>query len=340
MRPAARLHQLAGSPTQDGCEDHHAHCVVCAAEVARTMPYDRWQGATFTDQNKLRGHGLSDRVCEPCVWAHAWNPPPGWVPDAEATERKRAAKRAAGKVVDESKERPPNLRLFSHLYDERGYVYANKGDKPTLRAWLCSPKVGEWWAAIADTGQKHVVPWARRNRGQRGVVRFEAVDVVLGSPELVTDMCSLLTTAATKEEIASGAYSPRWQGAEQAIRAFESRWERERGGGWFDLALWLAQRDEEQVKAAQAARAEGKAKDGRSKARRGERGDGVDAARGARRVPRGRSEPAQALGPAPDESAVRGAVELDGGRVGDGDGSLAGTGGAEQLALFGDAGTR
>lgn len=39
----------------------------------RSILFDAWQGATYTDQNKLRGHGLSSRVCEPCsaLWSVA-----------------------------------------------------------------------------------------------------------------------------------------------------------------------------------------------------------------------------------------------------------------------------
>jgi len=44
--PAAMLHAIAGSPTQDGCESHDARCVVCAQLSARTARYDDWQGAT------------------------------------------------------------------------------------------------------------------------------------------------------------------------------------------------------------------------------------------------------------------------------------------------------
>lgn len=103
-RPAATLYALAGSPPQERVVDltEPVRCRVCAGLTARAAPYERWQGANFTDQNKLRW--IDGRhVCEACIWAHAWNPPPG-APAAEPGKKGL------------------NLRLFSHLYDARGYA--------------------------------------------------------------------------------------------------------------------------------------------------------------------------------------------------------------------------
>lgn len=303
--PAATLHAIAGSPTQDGCESHSALCVVCAQPSPRTARYDDWQGATFTDQSKLRGHGLSDRVCEACVWAHSWVVPPGH-------------------PLPERGKKGVNLRLFWHAYDEGGepsYVYGNKGDKATLRAWLRAPKRGAWWCAIADSGQKHTLPWTRVNAaGSRGaVVRFEERDVVLGSWSLLDRMTEALTAGVTKAEIEAQDYGPRaWSLAESHVRVLMEFGQREGGSGWWSLALWLAQRDEEAVEQRLAAERETKAaKAAERKAARGSksvegRGEGRARAGGAGRasgVPGGGGESAQALGPAPRGGGRRGAVE-------------------------------
>lgn len=275
MTPAARLHALAGSPRIDGCEDAPAHCVVCAAPAARTHDYDSWQGSTFTDQNKLRGHGLSTRVCEPCVWAHSWVAPPDQEPNPPG-------------------KKGLNLRLFSHLWSERdGYRSLNKGDKPAIRAWLRDRRDGEaWWCCIADTGQKHTLPWTREANSVRGPVRFEERDVVIGSWGLVDAMTAALTAGATKEEIETGRYGQRaWSIAEREVAGLEAAYASLRGGGWWALALWLSQRDEEQVaarlaaerdaraaaKAAQKGKASGRAATARGRVRRGGGGDPVDA---------------------------------------------------------------
>lgn len=281
MTAARDVFRVAGSPPQEGCEDVAAACVVCARDWSRTHAYKRWQGASFTDQNKLMGHGLSDRICEPCVYAHSWTAPPGYLP---ATDGKRGV----------------NLRLFSHLYDERGYVFANKGSKPVIREWLRGPKRGAWWAAIADSGQKHVLPWARVNTARmrgNGIVRFEQRDIVIGNWIMADVMRDLLTAGVTKAELETGQFTPRaWQLAETLLRAFEREYGGERGGGWYELALWLSQRDEDAVQARMALEKEAK-NAGRSKGRRSEGRGGGDAVGDSRGVSGERHQRDQALGP-------------------------------------------
>jgi hypothetical protein len=280
MTAARDVFRAAGMPAQDGCEDTAAACVVCAREWPRTALYKRWQGASFTDQNKLYGHGLSDRICEPCIYAHSWTAPPGYPP---AEDGKRGV----------------NLRLFTHLYDERGYVYANKGSKPLIRDWLRAPKVGAWWAAIADSGQKHVLPWTRvnapRHRGA-GVVRLEQRDVEIGDWALVDVMTAALTAGVTKADIETGQYTARsWQLAEELVRRLEREHGHARGGGWWELALWLSQRDEvaaaERMALEKETRDARRAKSGRSAGRSGGAAHGS-----ASRVSVVRGQPVEALG--------------------------------------------
>lgn len=320
MRPAAILYALAGSPPQDGCVELDAPepCRLCACTTTRAIAYERWQGATFTDQNKLRC--VAARVvCEACVWACAWNPPPG--------------------VVNPPGKKGLNLRLFSHLYDARGYVYANKADKAAIRAWLSAPKSPPWFAAIADSGQKHIIPWAALNLDPFvGYVRFEERDVPADCrllAEAVDVTCALLTAGATKAEIETGGYRPEtWMRCEAQLREYEARFGAERGGGFFELVLWLSQRDEEQVAARMAAEKE--AKRGRGKAGQGDRSRRRSAARGAQGVPRERGERAEALAADPRPSAARDEDERADGRVADDAAPEPRPGQSEQLDLFGD----
>jgi len=283
-RPAAILHAIAGSPHLAECEDVPDACVICAVHWPRTVRYEKWQGANFTDQNRLRGHGLSNRVCEPCAWVHMWVPPPGWVHDPEAAARKLAAKEAAAKAAGKEPtgiDRPPNLRLFWHCWDARGYVFGTKGEKPRLREWLLSPKAGAWFCAIGDSGQKHVLPWTPLNADARGRrVRFEELDVEIGDASLVDTFSAALTAGVTKEEIESARYSPRsWSIAESHVRRLIALGRSLHGGGWWSLALWLAQRDEaaasariEEQKAASAARRAARRKESEGGTRRRSKG--------------------------------------------------------------------
>lgn len=295
MTPSDVLYQLAGSPPQDEAAalPVGSRCRVCGSACGRGLPYVRWQGPTFTDQCKLRDWS-AEHVCEPCIWAHAWNVPPGFPPP-------------------EPGKKGVNLRLYSHFYDERGYHAWNKANKREIRDWLRAPKSGKWFAAIADTGQKHVLPWTPFNHGPHGVVRLEEQSVRLGDFALVDAICGLLTAGATKEEIESGTYTERsWKLARGRLEAFEAAFGSAlRRGGWFSLALWLSQRDEEQVSerlaAERAAKETRRADTGaeRTAVRRNRRG----VARDESGVSGERRKPAQALGSDSGPTAVGGAAD-------------------------------
>lgn len=90
--------------------------------MRRGAPIDRWQGQNFTDQNKARC-STATHVCEACVWACSWVQPPD---RPTATDGKKGL----------------NLRLFTHVCDDRGYRSLNKANKPEILRWLREPKSG------------------------------------------------------------------------------------------------------------------------------------------------------------------------------------------------------
>lgn len=214
-------------------------CWVCAGAATRGVVRERWQGANFTGQNKVRAPE-SSHVCEPCVFVMAGRP-------------------------------PDTLRMYSHLFDVGGeYLRLNKGNKPAMRAFLRRHHAGDWFAAIADSGQKHIVPWAPINPAgtRRPIVLFEETLVTLPAGDagwtLVDRITALLTAGATKEEIDRGEYGQRAHAlCHDAIETFEESWSAKRASPWFSLAVWLSQRDEqatqarlEEEKAARAAKKE------------------------------------------------------------------------------------
>lgn len=233
MRPSEILFRLAGSPVQPLCYDVRdgGRCWLCGSEVSRGVPPAMWQGANFTDQNKARCQGAT-HVCEACVWACAWSVPPGFPPP-------------------ELGKKGVNLRLFSHLWAEGEspeYQALNKAQKPIIRDWLQRTHRERWFAAIADSGQKHLLPWTPLNGRTdpgAGVVWFEERVVALGSWLLFDDMTRLLTVGVTKAELGDGRYAIRSMAEHRDnVFAFEECWGAHRGGGWWSLALWLAQREE------------------------------------------------------------------------------------------------
>lgn len=228
ISPSQLLHRFIGSPVRPECFDLSGCCWVCGCASTRMVARQDFMGANFVGQNKVRAPS-SDHVCESCVVVMSGRP-------------------------------PDTLRMYSHLFDagRDEYHRLNKGDKPQIRAWLRGWHVGPWFAAIADSGQKHVIPWTPVNPpgASTGTVLFEETLIKLPGPdgwELVDALASLLTDGATKEETARGEYGAgAWGRCATAIAAFEAQWGGNRGSGWFDLALWLAQRDEATVQARMA----------------------------------------------------------------------------------------
>jgi hypothetical protein len=288
-------------------------------------------GANFVGQSKVRCPA-SDHVCEACCYI---------------SSRLSAV---PGRPAKEGKKLGGNFRNYSHLFDAArspAYANASKGEKPIVLEFLRAEHRGEWFAAIAESGQKHVLPWTPMNPPcARGRVLFEEAVVTLPPPAgwlMVDDMVALLTAGATKDEIERGDYGPRaWSLARPQIDRFEHAWSGERGGGWFDLALWLSQRDEAAVEKRLAEEKE-KKQSGKTQRRR-TRGtaptDGDADSRDPRTVPPDTGgERAQALGSAHGADSLGGANKRKRRRVADVDAPVAPDPEPEQLSLemFGPA---
>lgn len=339
MRTASQLlHAHAGAPQakESAPLPPGELCWLCAGDAARGMPVEDWQGANFTGQNRVRAPSAR-YICEACVWATA------------------RFSGVPGRPAKEGKE-PPRICNVSHLYEETTdgvrYASASKGEKPLVLDFLRRPKAGLWFAAIAESGQKHVLPWTPVNPPgtARGRVLFEETLVALPGPgglALVDEMAALLTAGATKEEMARGEYEPgTWLRCGDAIRAFEAAHGAQRHGAWWRLALFLAQRDEAAVAARLEAEKQARAaqKAAEKEAKKRDRRTKKSAARGDHRVP-GRSEdgvpadagsePDEALGHAARAGAARVSDERQRGGVDDDAGAQPETAGTEQLPLFG-----
>ncbi len=334
MNSAAQLfHAYLGSPPGTECDScEQVPCWMCGGETLRGVFVKAFAGASFTGQSRVRAPS-SPIVCEACVYVCGrTNPVPGRPPK-------------------EGKEFGGNYRNYSHLYDDASslrYANASKGEKPAILSFLRATHTGTWFAAIADSGQKHVLPWAPVNPpGSRGRVLFDETTIALpdeGGWMMVDDLAALLTAGATKEEIALGHYGSRaWTLCPSLVRAFESKWGARRGDGWFGLALWLAQRDEATVADRMATeateRAEKKeAKRGTTK-RRATRetkvSDRGDVARDPSGVPGARGKCDHPLGPIAEHDVVSIEKVRDAGRGSDGDVPQSSAAGAVQLGLPG-----
>lgn len=299
MNTASRLlYEYRGRPPVD-CVSHAFDCYVCASPSSLGVSVGEWMGANFTGQNRVRSPA-SSHVCDACVWAMAGKPP--------HTER-----------------------MWSHLYSADEYLRVNKGRKAEMRAWLRRPHTGPCFAAIADSGQKHLIPWAPICHERVDVVNFEDRIVEIGDWQLVDDLSEMLTLGATKEEIQRGEYSPRaWTLiTPPRLREYEQYLRRLRASGWFDLALWLSQRDE--IRVQERIDAERRTK------RKPEKQDRRRPARDASGVPPHiEAERSPALGHAPGSDASGSPHDVESGRVGHGDLAQVAVG-EPQLGLFGGA---
>lgn len=219
------LHAHVGAPVAPGCASHEAMpCWVCGAASERGLAVDDFMGANFVGQNRVRAP-LSTHVCESCVWVMAGRP-------------------------------PDTFRMYSVFFEDGiSYEKVNKGQKPEMREFLRRRHSRDWFAAIADSGQKHVIPWAPVNPGgsRGGRVLFEETPISLPASDdgwrVLDAMTVLLTAGGTKDEIASGAYESAWSRCPDHVRAFESEYGSARSSAFFKLAIWLAQRDEAVVQA-------------------------------------------------------------------------------------------
>lgn len=300
---------VGGAPVHPDCmETPQSRCWVCAGPAHRSMPRAKWQGATFTGQNKVRCPE-SNVICEPCIFVHARSFP---VPGRPAKEGKQ----------------PPNWRNYSVLFeiiDDIPHLQtATKSEKLLIRSFLERPKSGFWFAAISDSGQKHVIPTCPVNPpGIRGKILLEEAEIAIPSASqwiLISAIDEFLTQGASKESIESGVYSvAQWQQIPTLIDEFEERWGGERNSSFWKLALWLAQRDEirsEQIQQERKQTQKEKTIVTQQRPKRiSQNAHSESTAQSTERVPHGGSKSPQALGTVTEPSQTSRETQHNCGRV-------------------------
>jgi len=221
-----------GSP-KHGSERDSFCCYLCAGESLVGELTSYWMGANFTDQNRSR-NPIGKFVCSACLFV-----------TSRITE-------VSGRPAKEGKKFGGCFRNYSHLAEGSEYTNASKGQKPTIREFIEREHSEPWGAAIADSGQKHVIPFTRMNYGNHttaGVVMFDEAEIQIPSDvSLILHTCYLLTAGATKDEVLSGDYRiATIERCADTVREYEREARCHRGGNWFELVVWLAQRDESAV---------------------------------------------------------------------------------------------
>lgn len=160
---AVMVWELAGRPHRAtlGVTATAGVCAMCARHVEESAPARKWlEGKSFTDPAHLRAR--SDRVCEGCAWA--------------VTGRGMDQVRMWTIVARTDRELPPSnpKAAFAapHLH------FTSRADMRAVVDTLADPPDSEWVVSVAESGQKHSLPYAQVNRGRgRWRVRMDALDI-------------------------------------------------------------------------------------------------------------------------------------------------------------------
>jgi len=193
-------------------------CRLCSQPGAGLL-FDRWVKDTFTDWDKLRAGAI---ICHACLFC--------------TLEMDTWLARRLGK------EKPQRMRNYSHFVLDGVWYPLSKGDKGEMRRSLFA---GAEVAVIAESGQKHILPWARV-----GWWTFELM-TVRPFPDRLAQILAVIEplyqAGISKSEIETGRYDGRrimavgleaWRTAEQQIKTW-------RGSLPLALALFLAQKDDD-----------------------------------------------------------------------------------------------
>jgi hypothetical protein len=199
-------------------------CRVCG-ERGDGVPFEAWVKDTFMDHDKLRCSSGAI-ICGPC-----------WFTFDDAS---------APLAVALGKPEPQRMRNYSHFVAEGRWLPMSKARKSAMRDLLIygNPQV----AVIADSGQKHLI-----FRATPGWWQFEEFALRPMRSELarsLTAVEALYTPEKgfSKTEIETGRYQhnrilafglSRWSECDAAVRGL-------RGSPAFRIALFLAQKDEDQ----------------------------------------------------------------------------------------------
>lgn len=136
-------------------------CAVTGERLDVTADINRALGDNFTDRSMFAAPH-SDRVGEATLWACSGK--------GTSTLRLWSIIAAPGVHLPPSHEKA--------FLSAPGLWLGNRADPRPIVDTLLSPPEGEWLVSIAVSAQKHVLPYARVNRGGgRWTARFENTDV-------------------------------------------------------------------------------------------------------------------------------------------------------------------
>lgn len=169
---AVMVWELAGRPHRPtlGVTATGGVCAMCGRRVEESAPAKKWlEGKSFTDPSHLRAR--SDRVCEACAWAvtgKGMDQIRMWTVLARTDRVLPASNTKAAFAAD-------------HVH------FTSRADMRAVAATLARPPEGPWLVAVAESGQKHVLPYTPVNSGTgRWRIRMDALNVDAAPAEFRT----------------------------------------------------------------------------------------------------------------------------------------------------------
>lgn len=190
MRAPEALYRAAGFPAVAGAKDRGATCLVCGTDTLPTLPAKKALGVGFSDYTSIARPDCDD-VCAACIWAMTGN----------GTRTLRLWSIVYGADAGPSLEKAP--------YEIPGATITNRGNTRPIIRTLCSPPAGQWFVSIAQSGQKHILPYTTVNTGAEAIytVRFESTDVRTSPAAFANTLRSLARlrdAGFSAEEITTG----------------------------------------------------------------------------------------------------------------------------------------
>ena len=207
------VHSAAGAPLiPDGVD---GICAMCGCE-GTGVTFADWVRPSFMDYDKLK---LGTITCQACAFC---------CEDGSVLLQEKLGR-----------DKPQRMRNYSHFVIDSEWAVYHKGQKREILHMLRrSPDV----AVIALSGQKHILFRARPGWWQ---IEEQALLPCLSTLERLVAIVEDILAFFSKTEIESGYYAQsrvmkcgvaRWKAAEDELK-------RGRGSLVFQLAVWLAQKD-------------------------------------------------------------------------------------------------
>lgn len=156
--------ELTGRPRRASlpAEQVEADCAMCGRRVTESVHVKHTIGGkSFTDQYLLARRG-SDRTCYGCAWC------------------------CTGKGMDQIRmwtivARPDRVLPASNpkaVFAADHVHFTSRADMRAVVDTLADPPDGPWLVSVAESGQKHTIPYTRVNHGRgRWTVRMDARDI-------------------------------------------------------------------------------------------------------------------------------------------------------------------